>query len=408
MVKSFKTFITEGAGHLTHVEDMVLYGGVDGTRNAINTLRAVRDTLAGHTSDHVHATTKYDGAPAIFCGIDPTDKKFFVAKKSIFNKEPLVYKTHEDIDADVEGDLANKFHIALNELSRIGIKGIIQGDIMFTHDTLKTEVIDGQKYVTFHPNTIVYAVPDNGSEFANKIKNAQIGVVFHTTYTGKLGNLKAEPGIHDKSLQQIPSVWWQTADVQDLSGTATMTSDETAEVTAALSAAGKAFQQISSTTLRQIEADQELAKDLETFNNTKVRKGEPIDDVGTHVQELIEWFEDRFGKEIKSKKTEKGKSAVEVRKVERMKFFSPENVKNLELIYTLQNNLVKAKKLLIHKMDQLGGMKTFLKTRDGYKVTGQEGYVIADRLNDNTVKLVDRLQFSHANFSPEILKGWEH
>jgi hypothetical protein len=406
MIKTFKQFIAEGAGHLTHVEDLVLYGGVDGTRNAINTLRSVRDMLAGHSPKHIHATTKYDGAPAIFCGIDPADKKFFVAKKSIFNKEPLVYKTHDDIDSDTEGDLATKLHIALDELSRLGIKGIIQGDIMFTHDTLKQEEIDGHSYITFHPNTIVYAIPAE-TQLANQIKNAKIGVVFHTSYKGKLGNLQAEPGVNTTGMKKIPSVWWQTAAVQDLSGTATMTAEETAQVTAALSSAGKAFQRISATVLKEIGANEDFARELEAFNNTKVRKGEVIGNPAQHAKELIAWFEDRLNNDIASKKSPKGKSAAEAKKEEKMRFFSPSNQANLELIYTLQNNLVQAKNLLIHKLNDLGGMKTFLKTASGYEVTGQEGYVIADHLSGNTVKLVDRLSFSHANFSPEILKGWQ-
>ena len=404
-MKSFKKFITEGAGHLMHIEDLILYGGVEGTRNAIATLRSVRDMLAGHSAKHIHATTKYDGAPAIFCGIDPSDKKFFVAKKSIFNSTPVVYKTHSDIDVDTTGDLANKLHVALDELAKLGIKGIIQGDIMFTDDTVRPQVIDGTQYLTFHPNTIVYAVPV-GTPLADKIKSSKIGVVFHTSYSGKLGALQASPGVNTSSMKQVSSVWWQTADVQDLSGTATMTEDETAEVTSILSQAGRTFQQISGTVLNQIEKDQDLARDLETYNNSKVRKGKSIGNPKSHVKGLIDWMTKKFAKESAEKKTEKGRAAVDARAQARMSFFSPGNIGNLVLIYDLQNSLIQAKGLLIDKLNTLGGISTFLKTKKGYEVTSQEGYVIADHLTGDTVKLVDRLEFSYANFSSDVIHGW--
>jgi hypothetical protein len=55
----------------------------------------------------------------------------------------------------------------------------------------------------------------------------------------------------------------------------------------------------------------------------------------------------------------------------------------------------------------LNSAETFLKTRKGYKVTGQEGYVAIDKLGGDAVKIVDRMEFSYANFSPNILKGWD-
>ena len=99
------------------------------------------------------------GAPAVFAGIDPNDGQFFVAKKGIFNKNPKVYKSHADIEEDTSGDLQTKLKIAYDELSKLGIRGVVQGDIMFTSNDLKTETIDGEKYLTFHPNTIMYAIP---------------------------------------------------------------------------------------------------------------------------------------------------------------------------------------------------------------------------------------------------------
>ena len=156
-----KEFITEEKNtHMEHVEDMVFNEGVNGARKAILFLRDLRDMLAGSSTSKVTATVKWDGAPAVFAGVDPRDGKFFVAKKGVFNKSPKVYKTPAEIDADTSGDLAAKLKVALAEFKKLGItEGVYQGDLMFTKNDLKKENIDGQDYITFHPNTIVYAVP---------------------------------------------------------------------------------------------------------------------------------------------------------------------------------------------------------------------------------------------------------
>ena len=86
-MESFNSFISEQKNtHMTHIEDKVLYGGVDGTRAAINALRSLRDLLQGRHKGDI--SVKWDGAPAIFAGTDPRDGEFFVAKKGIFNKNP--------------------------------------------------------------------------------------------------------------------------------------------------------------------------------------------------------------------------------------------------------------------------------------------------------------------------------
>ena len=165
---NFSEFITEQKNtHMTHIEDKVLYGGVKGTREAILALRMLRDLLGGVKDGNV--TVKWDGAPAIFAGTDPRDGKFFVAKKGIFNKNPKVYKTPADVDADTSGDLNVKLKAALKELPALGIKGIIQGDFLFGPGDVKTQKIKGKKYVTFHPNTIVYALPAE-SDGARNVK----------------------------------------------------------------------------------------------------------------------------------------------------------------------------------------------------------------------------------------------
>lgn len=408
-MKTLKNYIVEQKNtHMTHVEDLVFDGGVEGTRQAINFLRDLRDMLAGHSKTKVTATVKWDGAPAVFAGIDPRDKKFFVAKKGVFNKDPKVYKTNADIDADTQGDLNAKLKVALAEFKKLGIKsGVYQGDLMFTDDK-KIVTIDGKKYVTFHPNTIVYAVPA-GTELANRIMKAKIGVVWHTTYTGtSFESMTASFGKSIVSkMTQVSSVWMDDANYKDYSGTATFTQAETAEVTEVLSQAGRIFGEIPAATLNAIKDNEDLNMAVNTYNNSKVRAGEQITDTHAHVVGLFNYIHDKFQKEIDTKKTEKGKSAQEEKRKAVLAFFANHDKESIVKIFDLVNLLAKAKLMIITKMNEAGHINTFLKTTNGYKVTGVEGFVAIDHLTGGAVKIVDRLEFSKSNFSPEIIKGWQ-
>ena len=398
----FKEFITESKNtHMTHIEDKVIYGGVKGTRQAIFALRELRNMLAG--KGNTGLSTKWDGAPAIFCGQDPSDGKFFVAKKGIFNKNPKVYKTNADVDEDTSGDLAEKLKDALKYLPELGIKGVIQGDFLFGRGDLSNKTIDGQKYVTFHPNTIVYAIP---ADQAAEVKVAKIGIVWHTTYTGNtFETMKASYGVNVSTLKKSKNVWSQDAMLRSVD--ATMTQKETEQVNEYLSEAGKLFNQISGTTLRTLEGNPTLAQTIETFNNTYVRKGQSPGDSKKHAQALIQYIKDKYQKEIDKRKTEKGKSAQVEKRDEILKFFSPQNRASLEKMFELQKMIVLAKLKLINKLNSLKKIDTFVQTKTGYKVTGEEGYVAIDKLGGDAVKLVDRMEFSYNNFSPDILKGWD-
>jgi len=393
--------------HMTHIEDLVLDGGVKGAREAILALRSLRDMLAGHTKAKTDVTVKWDGAPAVFAGINPENGKFFVGSKSIFNKNPKLNYTDADVDENHGPGLGEKLKMALKEFPKLGIKGVIQGDIMYTKGDLKKSVIDGKKYITMHPNTIAYAVPAE-SKLAATLKKANIGVVWHTTYTGSsLEAMSASFGVDVSKLKTVPSVWSISADLPDMSGLATFTNKETKLLTSHLSNAGKVFQKIAAGTLKEIESNNELNLLLNTFNNTKVRNGKRITNTTKHVAELIVWVNARFQKEIDKRKSEKGKTSQTVKRDAILAFFSTSNKANLKLIFDLQNYIVEAKLMLIKKLAEVGGISTFVKTADGFKVTSPEGFVAIDHLTGSAVKLVDRMEFSKNNFDPSIIKGWE-
>jgi hypothetical protein len=153
--------------------------------------------------------------PAIFAGIDPSDGQFFVAKKGIFNKNPKVYKTDKDVNADTSGDLNKKMKLALKLLPELGIKGVIQGDFVFGPGDVKTSRIKGKSYITFHPNTIVYAIPV-GTDLAKQVKAAKIGIVWHTEYKGStFETMKASYNYDASRLKKSRNVWSQDAQLKD-------------------------------------------------------------------------------------------------------------------------------------------------------------------------------------------------
>ena len=411
---NFSNFLTEDKGgknlHLEHIEDEILNYGIDGGRASINFVRSLRDMLAGSSRSSINMTVKWDGAPAIFAGIDPSDGKFFVAKKSVFNIDPKLYKSIAEIDADnLSSALNSKFKVAFEEFSKLGIKDVLQGDLMFTDD-VETTVIDGKSFYTFQPNTIVYAV-DVNSDFGKKVKNAKIGVVWHTTYKGKtLPDMKASFGANIQGLQKPSTVWMDDATYKDTSGSATMTEKETAAVTASLSAAGSTFRRINSPLLTKFLTLQNgftgnlSGASLKTYNNSKVRKGEKITNPKSHAQGYIKWIEDAFQKNIDKLKTPARKKDLENKKKETVREMK-KHISNLTQIITFQNHVVDAKMGVVKKLNTVKSIGTFIKTSNGFKVGNPEGYVAIDRVSGNAVKLVDRMEFSFNNFT--AIKAWD-
>ena len=410
----FSELLTEDKGgknlHLEHLEDEIINYGVDGGRAAINFLQSLRDMLAGSSRSSVNMTVKWDGAPAIFAGVDPSDGKFFVAKKSVFNVSPKLYKTNKEIDDDLSGNLNSKFKVALAEFSKLGIKGVLQGDLMFTDDIEKT-TIEGVVYYTFQPNTIVYAVPVD-SDLGKVMNKAKIGVVWHTTYTGNtLQDMKASFGADVSKLTTSPSVWMDDATYKDVSGRATFTEKERDVVTKILSQTGKTFQKINAPLLNKFIKLQESmtgvisGASLKTYNNSKVRVGEIIKNPKQHAQGYVKWVEMSIQKQIDKVKTDKGKDKYKNIQKEYIREVR-KHINNLTNILTFQNLLVDAKMQIIKKLNSVKGLTdTFIKTDNGFKVTNPEGYVAIDRVSGGAVKLVDRMEFSFNNFT--AIKAWD-
>jgi hypothetical protein len=400
--------------HLEHIEDLVFNEGVTGTRNAILFLRSVRDMLSGSSTKRINITTKWDGAPAIFAGIDPEDGQFFVAKKGLFNKNPQMFKSLADIsNSGMSAELQSKFNTSYTEFKKLGIKkGVYQGDLMFTKEDLSKEKIDGVSYITFQPNTIVYAVPATSS-LAKKIRKSKIGIVWHTTYTGDtIENMTSSFGKSIISkMRSVSSVWMDDATYKDVSGKATFNSKETDKITAILSQTGSTFQRINAPMLTKFLKLQDsltgvlVGASLKTYNNSKVRAGQKISNPKQHAVGYIKWVEMSVQKQIDKVKSSAGKAKYTKIQKEYMREFS-KLTNTLTMVLTFQNLLLDAKMQIVNKLNSVKGLTdTFIKTSNGFKVTNPEGYVAIDRVSGNAVKLVDRMEFSFNNFT--AIKAWD-
>ena len=394
--------------HLEHLEDEIINFGVGGGRGAINFLRSLRDMLSGSSRTSVNLTVKWDGAPAIFAGIDPSDNQFFVAKKGAFNIKPQLFKSIKDIDSELSGDLATKFRVAFEEFQKLGIKGVIQGDLMFTKSDIKKEKIDGQNFLTFQPNTIVYATPPE-SDLGRTINRANIGIVWHTTYTGKsLPEMKASFGVDISKLKKPSSVWMDDATYKDTSGRSTFTEKETQEITKQLSEAGKTFQKINVPLLNNFMRLQEsipLGSSLKTFINSFIREGSRINNPRKASMDYNNFFKSYMDKQILKMKSPAGKQKKTVFRDEYLRELK-KHTKNVEQIFIFRNYLINAKLFILRKLNSIKQLTdTFIKTDKGFKVVNPEGYVAIDRVEGNAVKLVDRLEFSYNNFT--AVKNWD-
>ena len=409
---SFRKFINEEKNlHLEHIEDEILNNGVDGTRQAINFLRGLRDMLAGSTKSgkQVRITVKWDGAPAIFAGTNPENKKFFVGTKGVFAKNANLNYTPEDIDKNHPGDgyesLNYKLKLCLQYLPELNIKGVVQGDLMYVPEQLKDETIDGVDYLIFKPNTIVYAVPKE-SDLAKQISTSKLGIVFHTRYVGdSLPEMDANFDVDVSQMTQTPNVWFRDAEYEDVSGSASMTEKETAQITGILSGAGRLFKQLNPNILKYIQNHKDVNIQIKAYTNTKIREGRPIENPDAHARGLIVYLKQKFDKELNKLKTEKARLRKQQAQKEFLRFFQS-NVRQLSQIFEMQNMLIACKILILRKLEQVNTMtKTFLQDDDGFRVTNPEGFVAVDKLkSDQYVKLVDRLEFTRQNFN--AAKNW--
>ena len=401
-MQGLKQFLTEDKNtHLEHLEDEIINNGSDGAKTSINFLKSIKKMLQGGKGGS-NVSVKWDGAPAIFAGTNPENGKFFVGTKSIFNATPKINYTVSDISRNHGGALADKLAVALKYLPSLGIKGVLQGDLLFTDDK-KSAVVDGERSIVFTPNTITYAVPTTSVDMYNKIKAAKIGIIFHTSYKGKtMKGLKASFGASVSGLKNNKNVFYDDARYKQ-SEDPGLTKAEEKRFDAILRMAegsvykGGAFIDL----IKKDKGPLSLGVQLKTFFNTYIRAGKKISGAAALANNFEVFFRGRLQKEIKDKKTDKAKQKYEEILEAGMKILRP-NRKGLYFAIASYITLQTAKSMLLSKLNNIQSIGSFMRTSTGYKATNPEGYVAINK--GSAVKLVDRLVFSRANFN--VAKDW--
>ena len=320
---SFKQYLSESKNtHLEHLEDEIINNGYEGGLNAVEFLKSLRNMLVGSSGRKVNVSVKWDGAPAVICGVNPENGKFFVGSKSVFNVTPKINYTPADIRKNHKGGLVDKLIVALKELKKLNIKGVVQGDFLYTPDEIKTATIRGEKVITFTPNTITYAIPSD-SNLANRILKSKMGIIFHTSYTGrKMSDLKANFGVNISRFSKTPAVFFDDAGYKDTSGSSTFTELESDQYDALLRMAMGSISK-SKGVLNLMKRQTNLLSvgaRLKIFFNDFIRKGQTIAGVKKLQTQFRTYYSKVLNDEINKRKTKSAKDRFTAQKEEGLKF----------------------------------------------------------------------------------------
>jgi hypothetical protein len=394
--------------HLEHLEDELINYGYNGYVASRDLIQSFIDELGGRPSGTVKVTTKWDGAPAVVCGIDPESGNFFVGTKSVFNKkEPKINFTEEDIDknhGDIP-DLAKKLKYCLKYFPELKINGVIQGDLLFTDEDVQTKTIDGERFYTATPNTLTYAWPVD-SDLGKAVNTAKIGAVFHTYYsgTGPVNTLSAGFGVDRFNLKSTRNVFLATATVDNISAKSGLKPSEerilksvVSVVDRNASAAKEFLEFIAHNATKQFT----LGYTMKRFTNSYVKEGKTITNVNVFISGFTKAFEKALVEKIESLKTEKSKAQYRDTLADGISYLEDNN-RAFKAFIVMYNSFTNAKNLINLKLAGLSDTKVFLRSGDNFVVTKPEGFVAI--VDGKAVKIVDRLEFSRANFTLE--KSW--
>lgn len=395
--------------HLEHLEDELINFGYGGYVASKDLIQNFIDELGGRPTGRVTVTTKWDGAPAIVCGIDPESKQFFVGTKSVFNKkEPKVNFTEEDIEKNHGEipDLAKKLKFCLKYFPELKIKGVVQGDLLFTDEDVATKTIDGERYYTATPNTLTYAWPAD-SKLGKAVNSAKVGVVFHTFYSGAgpVNSMNAGFGVSQFNLKSSTNVFLASATLDNISANSGLTPAEERTLKSVISVAdrnaatAKPFiELIAHEATKQFT----LGYTMKRFTNSYIKEGQKIN----NVNKFMEGFEKAFKKSLIEKvdglKSEKSKNEYREKLASGLQFLEG-NQRAFKAFIVIYNSFTNAKNLINNKLAGLSDTKVFLRSGDTFVVTKPEGFVAI--VDGQAIKIVDRLEFSRANFTLE--KSWK-
>ena len=389
--------------HLEHLEDEMLNYGVDGCKAAVSFLKELRKML-GNQESSGFMQTKWDGAPSIICGTNPMNGLFFVGTKSVFAKtNPKLCYTHEDVDAFYEGDLAVKLKTSLDYFSGLGIDGVVQGDLLYTQADLKKETINGETLYTFRPNTITYAIPTN-HPIGVAAKQAKIGVVFHTHYTGSyVPEMQAAAGakvdgnsdvLVVKNDTPMHRVGFSRAEMQKFD-------NYISKIERMCQICGDFLDELVDATGTTGDKKFHIASYLKQFFNSEIKNARSIGNIDEAMYDMLNFYGEKMEKELAKIKT-----VANLTKKRNLVYGSQnyvvDNVYKFKSMLALYKELQAVKQMVIDKLDHLEEFRTFVQTDKGYKVTTPEGYVL--HKDGSMIKFVNRLEFAYNNFT--LQKQW--
>lgn len=384
--------------HLEHIEDIILTSGYQGGEAVVGYFTDIYNMLKGQSSTALQMSVKWDGAPAVICGINPANGKFFVGTKSVFAKSPKINYTKKDIATNHgTGDLGEKLLKCLVHLSKLNIQGVVQGDMMFTDNDLVRQKINGENFITFKPNEIVYAVPEN-SEIGKTISEAKVGIIFHTTYTGEsLGEMNAQAGADISSFVKTNDVWYDNATYKNVSGSATFTASESKSFASGIQTLKKLLSNVPQNLSAMLSTNKEFVPMFQMFINSEVKQGRLPDNVNQFLKGFQEFYIARMNQQMAGLKAQK---AIQLRqqKMKQMPAFMNTIKKPLQAMLTFYKQVQILKAEALQKMNQAMQVGTFAQTENGLEVTDPEGFVAVGS-DGGAVKLVDRLTFSRRNLS---------
>ena len=384
--------------HLQHIEDIILTDGHAGGTSVIEYFQGILQTLQGSAEQPINVSVKWDGAPAVVCGTNPENGKWFVGTKGVFGKTPKLNYTKDDISRNHgTDDLGQKLLKCLVHLKKLNIQGIVQGDYMFDRDTLQRQSTAGENQVTFKPNTITYAVPED-SDLGRQMAAAQLGIIFHTTYTGdRIDNLQAKYGADVAAFARTPDVWFDNATYKNVSGTANFTAEEQAQFTAGMEKLKALLTKVPTNLSAMLGVNKDFLPFFMLFINDQIKKGVLPTDTNEYLKGFAEFYQGRMQQQAAGLKAQK---ALQLRqqKMKDMPLFLKQMQKPLAAMMAFYKEVIALKKLTLDKMNKATAIGTFAQTDSGLEVTDPEGFVAVGKTGD-AVKLVDRLGFSRKNLT---------
>lgn len=388
--------------YLTHIEDLILTKFLPGADEAIATLKDLLNRFGGSGKSTTHLTVKMDGSPSIVAGKDPADGRFFIGTKGVFFKTPKIAKSLADVEELYagKGSLPDKMKVVFTELSKLSWNTILQGDLLFTPATKKSQTINGVKHITFQPNTIVYAIPVN-SELGARVARATIGITFHTNYSGakSLETMSAKPGADIMALKPPASVLLLSNEYTDLSGSTTLSAEDSAAFAKLITDITKKTSQMRGNAFLKLLQQVPLLRDyFMQFQNQLVRTdGTIIPNTKTFADQFVAWLQGIQNKESEKRSTVIAKDSVAAKFQELVNLVASQRSDIVSLL-EWQNQVTGAKKFIMDKLSKATKLSTFYASDTGLVAGSHEGFVASDHVG-NMVKLVDRAEFSRRNFA---------